>query len=291
MTEQTESLKAAIAAVDAANPAPADAVPTEEKPQGKPDDSPAEQGNDAAADDESDDSEDTATSDGGDAPAQRQNKGVGKRINELTREKYEERRAREAVERELAELRAQFKQGSTAPPAPASSEDRPKLEDFDFDVSAHAEAIAEWKYRKLRDEEQSKAAQKQTVDAFEARVKAIDPEEWKEAITAPVHYTDAMLEVVKASELGPKIAIYLARNLDEADQISRMSEYHAAAALGRIEARLSTPASVPPPSPPRTVTKAPAPAPTVQGTAVAKKSAADKSVGDFIADIRGKAHR
>lgn len=289
MSQQNEGLKAAIAEVEAANPATAP-TPAASDDDGQHDAPPAEQGDTAEADDTSDDSGDSATSDGSDAPAQRQNKGVGKRINELTREKYEERRAREAAERRVAELEAQLKP-KTEQPAPASSDDRPKLEDFDFDVSAHAEAIAEWKYRKLRDEEQSKAAQKQTVDAFEARVKAIDPAEWKEAITAPVHYTDAMLEVIKASELGPKIAVYLARNLDEADQISRMSEYHAAAALGRIEARLSTPASAPPPSPPKSVTRAPAPAPTVQGSASVKKDASEKSVEDFIADIRGKSPR
>lgn len=91
--------------------------------------------------------------------------------------------------------------------------------------------------------------------------------------------------------MGPKVAVYLARNLDEADQISRMSDYHAAAALGRIEAKLSVPAPVPAPTPPKSVTRAPAPAPTVQGTSAVKKDAHEKSVEDFVADIRAKSHR
>lgn len=288
MTEQSESLKAAIAEVDAANPAKEAAPEPKKQPETE---TPAEQGTTAETVEETEETEDSATSDGSDAPAQRQNKGVGKRINELTREKYEERRAREQAERERDELKAQLAQKAPKQPAQAEQTDRPKLEDFDFDADAHAEAVAEWKYRKLRDEEKSTAAAKQAEDAFQARIKDVDPAEWQEAITAPVNYTRAMLEVIGASEKGPHVAVYLARNLDEADQISRMSDFHAAAALGRIEAKLAAPASAPPPSPPKTVTRAPAPAPTVQGTAVVSKSANEKSVDDFIADIRGKAQR
>lgn len=292
MTDKTESLKAAIAEVDAANPvkasAPAAAV---DAPKGEQDAPPAEQGTEAEADTTSDYSGDSAASDGSDAPAQRQNKGVGKRINELTREKYEERRAREAAERELAELKAQFKQGSPTQPAQASPDGKPLIEDYGYDFAAHAEAVAEWKYKAMREQEQSQAAQKATTDAFQERIKQVGPDEWQEAIKAPVNYTDAMLEVIRESDMGPKVAVYLARNLDEADQISRMSDYHAAAALGRIEARLSVPAPVPAPTPPKSVTRAPAPAPTVQGTSAVKKDAHEKSVEDFVADIRAKSHR
>lgn len=292
MTDKTESLKAAIAEVDAENPAK-DAAPTPaaEQPKGEQDAPPAEQGNEAEAGDQPDDSGDSAPSDGSDAPAQRQNKGVGKRINELTREKYEERRAREAAERELAELKAKLNQGGDAQPAQASPDGKPRIEDFGYDFAAHAEAVAEWKYRSMREQEQSQAAQKQASDAFQERIKQVDPDEWREAVSAPVNYTDAMLEVIKESEIGPKVAIYLARNLDEADQISRMSDFHAAAALGRIEAKLAAPVPVPTPTPPKSVTRAPAPAPTVQGTSVVRKDAHEKGVEDFIADIRAKSHR
>lgn len=289
MTDKTESLKAAIAEVDAANPA--DAVAPVPEAEGKQDAPPAEQGNEAEADATSDDSGDSAASDGSDAPAQRQNKGVGKRINELTREKYEERRAREAAERELAELKAQFKQSSPTQPAQANPDGKPLIEDYGYDFAAHAEAVAEWKYKAMREQEQSQAAQRATADAFQERIKQVDPDEWQEAIKAPVNYTDAMLEVIRESDMGPKVAVYLARNLDEADQISRMSDFHAAAALGRIEAKLSVPAPVPAPTPPKSVTRAPAPAPTVQGTSAVKKDAHEKSVEDFVADIRAKSHR
>lgn len=291
MNEKTDNLKAAIEEVDAANPAAPDPAPAEDpKPEGTQDDSPDDQGTTAEADDESEGSGDTAPSDGDDAPAQRKNKGVGKRINELTREKYEERRAREAAERELAELKAKLNKGGNAQPAQASPDGKPQIEQFD-DYEAFAEAVAEWKYRTMRQEEQAQAETKQSAEAFQARIREVDPAEWQEAVTAPIHYTDAMIEVIKESEHGPKVAIYLARNLDEADEISRMSDFHAAAALGRIEAKLSAPASSPPPSPPKSVTRAPKPAPTVQGTAAVKKDAHEKSVEDFIADIRGKSPR
>lgn len=289
MTTTNENLKQAIDEVEAANPAPeAEAVDKQEV------ETPAEQGNEAATGSESEqegeqeESEGSATSDGNDAPAHRQNKGVGKRINELTREKYEAIRRAEAAERRLQEVE-QAK--PKAPTQQESSDGRPKLEDFDFDADAHAEAVADWKVRKVLAEERTDAAKRQSEEAFQDRLKAVDPVEWQAAITAPVNYTPAMLEVIKDAEMGPQVAVYLAKNLDEADQISRMSDFHAAAAIGRIEAKLAAPASAASPSPPKTVTKAPAPAPTVNGTAVAKKEVRSMSVEDHLAVIRAKPKR
>lgn len=296
----SDALKAAIAAVDAANP-----TPDASAPASKEVDPPAQQGNEAATGEEVDttdeleDSEAPATSDGKDAPAQRQNKGVGKRINELTREKYEAIRRAEAAERRAQELEQQ--RSSSEPKQPVQSDGKPTLAEHDFDQEAYLEALADWRLnQKLSERDsQEQAKQKQTQEdekkaKFQERIQqyeAENPGKWEAAVKAPINFTEPMLEVIAASDVGPHIAGYLAENLDRADEISRMTPYAAAAALGRIEASFSAPKPVTPPVPPKTVSKAPAPAPTVQGTAVAKKTAHEKSVEDFVADIRGKSQR
>lgn len=68
-----------------------------------------------------------------------------------------------------------------------------------------------------------------------------------------------MAETLMASEKGPEVAYYLSANREEAQRIKSMSPLAAAAALGRLEAKLSLPK-------PRTETKAPPPPATVSGT-------------------------
>lgn len=223
--------------------------------------------------------EESATSED-DAQHPKKNKGVGKRINELTKEKHEALRRAEALERERDELRAKLQKPEQAP---AKHEGRPKLEDFDYDYEAHAEALAEWKVeQKLaerdtkvkQEQEQSKVdEQSKTVQTRIDAYKAKDPEGWNEALTAPINYTPAMLESLRDSEIGPEIGVYLARNLDEAEQISRMSPVAAARAMGRIEAKLESAQAKAETKvdPPKKLTQTPPPAKTLSGAAVAIK--------------------
>lgn len=222
--------------------------------------------------------EESATSEDDAHP--KKNKGVGKRINELTKEKHEALRRAEALERERDELRAKLQKPEQAHAKP---EGKPTLEQFDYDYEAYTDALSEWKIdQKLSErdqkakqqaeqskiEEQSKTVQSR-IDAYAAK----DPEGWKEALTAPINYTPAMVELLRESEVGPEIGVYLARNLDEAEQISQMSPVAAARAIGRIEAKLeSAPAPAKPKvDPPKKLTQTPPPAKTLTGGAVAIK--------------------
>lgn len=296
----SEALKAAIAAVEAANPTP-DAVAPEKQEV----DPPAEQGNEAATVEEVDTADDTeepeapATSDGKDAPAQRQNKGVGKRINELTREKYEAIRRAEAAERRAQEMEQQ--RMPPEPKKPAQSEGKPTLADHDFDQEAYLDALADWRLNQKLSErdtqEQAKQKQHQEQERkakFQERLQhyeAENPGKWDAAVKAPINFTEPMLEVIASSEVGPHIAGYLSENLDRADEISRMTPYAAAAALGRIEASFSAPKPQTTPVPPKTVTKAPAPPPTVGGGSVVRKDLASMEVADHIEAVRAKSRR
>ena len=229
---------------------------------------------------EQEETEESAPSDGDDAPAPRQNKGVGKRINELTREKYEALREAEQLRRELEAVR-----NPQQPPAQAA--DRPTLEQFDFDQERYLEALTDYRITQKENEAKQaqarEAAQQQAV-TFKERESAFvaeHPDYYDVAYTAPINYSEAMLEAIRESDVAPAIAYHLAQNLDTAAEISRMSPFGAAKAIGRIEAQLSAPAS---PSQPRTVPKAPAPVATLRPAATIKKDLESLSMEDYAAE-------
>ncbi|WP_312707295.1 hypothetical protein [Stenotrophomonas sp.] len=297
-----ESLQAAIAAVEASNPTPAaDALPNA---GGSATESPAdEQGNDAATGEEGhqadqpDDSGDSAASDGEGAPAQRQNKGVGKRINELTREKYEAIRRAEAAEQRANELEKKSQQGA----ARGAAEGKPKLEDFDFDHDQYVDALTDWRLnQKLAEREtiehqrQQQSQEQERAQQFHSRLsayQAANPGKWEAATQAPVNFTPSMLEVIATSDIGPQIAVYLTENLDRADEISRMTPFAAAAALGRLEASMGAAKSIATPPKPTSVTKAPPPPSTVGGGSVVRKDLASMDVADHLEAVRAKRNR
>ena len=251
-------------------------------------------------DDEEDVTEATAAPDGSDAPAPRKNKGVGKRINELTREKYEALREAEQLRRENEALRNPQQQRKPQPQqartAQADETGKPTLEGHDFDQEAYSEALADWKVEqkfKEREDQATRAKAQKTAQekasAFkdrEAAFAANNPDYYDLAYTAPINYSEAMLGAIQESDEAPAIAYYLAQHLDEAADIAQMTPFAAAKAIGRIEAQLSAPASTP--SQPRTVQRAPPIAPTIQGTAIAAKTPEAMTVEDHMAQLRAK---
>src|SRR5690349_18418216 len=165
MTEQVEAV--AVEATEAAKPAfKTNAVPSAiPKPEPeKPAEKPAAKVEPAEEAPEEPDPEDSAASDGADPPAHPKNKGVGKRINELTRKAHDALRAEER-ERQEKEYWRDVAMGKKPAPGQAHTDaaqaskpevkGKPKLQDFDFDPEAHAEALVEWT---LNQREQAKAA-------------------------------------------------------------------------------------------------------------------------------------
>lgn len=243
------------------------------------------------------DPEGSADSDRDDATATRQNKGVGKRINELTREKHEERRAREAAEQRAADLErrlAALERGEKPQQQPAQqqapADGRPKLEDFDFDAEAHAEAVAEWKYNQLEQQREAKKQAEQRQATFAEKETAFEAEnpDYREVAYAPhVPITQEMAEVIQQADNPPAIAYYLGKNLAEAAEISRMSPLHQARAIGRIEMQLAAPqAPSAPPPPPTPVSKAPAPVRTLAPSTSVSKPLEEMSMAEYDAERR-----
>jgi len=235
--------------------------------------------------------------DGENAPAHRSKKGAKKRIDELTREKHEERRRAERLEAEIAQLKQQYEQTQQRqqPPPAKTAASKPTLEAHDYDQEAYMEALADWKaeqklqsFREEIGQANQQRMQQEKVSQFQDRVRQFEkevPGGWETVLTAPVDATPIMIEAIQESEVGPKMAHYLATNLDEAFRITQLPPLQQAIALGRIESKLTM--SKPVASKP-SVSKAPAPPPQIKSGAPTGKSVERFGIEDHIAAVQAQ---
>ena len=183
----------------------------------------------------------------------------------------ERRIARERAkhERETAELRQiAMRQERQEPQQRQAPQGEPKLDDFDnFDayIAAKAEYIADRKINQTLTEreqraaeERAQAAQRQTADSWNKRVSTAGAEmpDFREVVAnSDVPMTPPMAQAIMESDVGPKIAYYLATHPDEAEDIASMSPIATVRALTRIEDKLlaqpvARKSNVPPPTEP-----------------------------------------
>lgn len=217
------------------------------------------------AEDPQNDPEASAAEEPEDTPGQPR-KGVGKRIDELTKARREAERERDHW-REMA-MRAQQPQSVTdrqEPAKPKVSEDKaPELADFDYDMQAWVDAFSDWKVKQvkvLETKQQREAKFNEKLESF-----AKDKPDFRGVVQNPhLPISQAMVEIVKDSDSPGEILYYLGQNPQEAAAIAQMSEVSAARALGRIEAKLSEPKPTPAVVNPKPVTKAPPPVKTLSG--------------------------
>lgn len=166
------------------------------------------------------------------------------RIDELTKAKHEA--AREAAYwRGLAEARAAKE---TTPEAPQG---KPTADQFN-DYAEFVEALTEWKATEKvnaalsqRDAKQQEAVKADSWQQRAAAAKAELPDFDSVLANSTAPMSQAMAEVIKESDLGPKVAYHLAQNPDVAARLSGLSPTQAAREIGRIEASLSAPKPVP----------------------------------------------
>jgi hypothetical protein len=190
-----------------------------------------------------------------------------KRIDELTREKYER-------QREADYWRQQAQQPKPEPKAVEPTK-LPTLEEHGYDeakyqaaliqyVEQRAESVVEKRLTEADSQrkeqarlatfaERQRSFAKATPD-FEARVLQ-DP-------TLPI--SETMRDVIVDSESGPEIAYYLAQNREAAEAIARLPAHLAALEMGRIEGRLSAQKEAV--KRPPQVSQAPPPPPTLETT-------------------------
>lgn len=211
-------------------------------------------------------------------------KGVQKRIDRAVRQKYEAEARANELERRVQQFEQQQRQ-----PTQQKAEGEPRLEQFenieDY-VSAKAAYIADQRIQhtlSTRDreaaEKQAQAAQKQTADNWNKRVQlatADMPDFADVVMSSDVRFNEpAVLQAIQESDIGPKIAYYLASNPDEADEVAQLRGSAAVRAIGRIEAKLELSKA--------SITKAPPPIEPTGTKATAVKSPDAMSDSEFAA--------
>lgn len=201
-------------------------------------------------------------------------KGVQKRIDRAVRQKYEAEARTKMLEERLQALESRQNQ----PSAPKVVDNGvPKIENFDnFDeyVAAKAEYIASKKIQETLSErdnarkaEYEAAERQKTADSWTKRLASATAElpDFEDVLaSSDVPMSAPMQEAIMESDIGPRLAYYLAQNPEEAIQIAGMSPVAAIRTLGRIEERLTS-------QKPATPKVAPAPIKPVGGRAAVAK--------------------
>jgi hypothetical protein len=177
-------------------------------------------------------------------------KGVQKRIDRAVRQKYEAEARTKALEEQLERLQRAAPQQHRQPEQGTPTID--KFDNLDDYVAAKAEWIADKKIKETLTEQQQRQAEereaaerKKTVDSWSKRLaQATASEEmpdFEDALaSSDVPMTPVMQHGIMTSEIGTKLAYYLAKNPEEAEKISMMAPDGVMRALGRLEERLAT---------------------------------------------------
>lgn len=210
-------------------------------------------------------------------------KGVQKRIDRAIRRQYE-------AEAEAKYLREQLQRQQSIQPQTVAQQEivEPKLENFqnyDEYIEARAAYIAE---RKVQDTlsqhnqrlemERAQAAQRQTVESWNQKVAKATAElpDFADVVgSSNLPMPDHVKAMVMQSDVGPKLAYYLASHPDEAEQIANQHPLAAVRSLVRIEDKISSEKSA------KKATDAPAPITPVGSKAKAEKAPEDMSYSEF----------
>lgn len=190
-------------------------------------------------------------------------RGVQKRIDKITRARYEAEARARVLEERLNAIEA--RQHGQPQQQQRQADAMPKIDDynnFDEYVQAKAEYISDQRIEKtLAEREQRQQAERaqaeraKTVEQWQQRLEkaTVEIPDFEEVLSSSaVPMTAIMQDAIMESEKGPQLAYYLANNADEASKIAGMSPRGAILALGRIEERLANPTanrttSAPPP--------------------------------------------
>jgi hypothetical protein len=232
-------------------------------------------------------------------------KGVQKRIDELVKQREEEK----AEKLRLMALLEQIHKPKEEPKEVVEDEapQRPTREEFP-DPDAYVQALADYADRKAdwsaktavrdalaeearrREQQVIEEGQKVVRESYAARVdKAVEKyPDYKSVAESPdVTVSIAMAQAILHSENGPELQYHLGKNPAEAKRIVSLNPVLQLVELGRIEAKLTAQPvkeDSPPPPPTRPVSKAPDPIkPLKTGSEQLKKSPDEESMEEYAA--------
>lgn len=207
------------------------------------------------------------------ASEHRVNEGVQKRINEITRQRYEEQRRAEAAEAELERLKN------------VEDVSKPKEEDFD-DYDGYIEALTDYKVQKNLEKMSTQFSQAQIQKQNQERqikfqqklgnasVKHPDLNEvlYDENGQPRIFVTDSMSDYIAESETGDDVLYFLGKNPIEANRIAMLPPVLAGRELSRIESGFKSQPSI---------TRAPEPISPVHGKASVSKDPSQMTDREF----------
>jgi hypothetical protein len=270
---------------------PADAEKTAET---KPEETPETPVKDEAENEESAPSEDSGDEeDSTDAP--KKSKGVQKRIDELTRQRYQADRDAERARQEAEYWRRQAESKQPPPQETAKGDAAPRFEDFDsYDdyTKALARFAAQQEFSELKAKEEGQRNQERQAKVREAFDKKAEEARRKYddydvvAMGNHVAYSPATLQLVVESEVGAELAYYLGKNPDVAKELAHLSPILAAKEIGRLEERFKQPKSQP-----KKITNAPPPISPVGSNDKATKNLNEMSTEEYIKHRRAQMNK
>jgi len=214
-------------------------------------------------------------------------KGVQKRIDRAVRQKYEAEARAKMLEERVAAMESRQAPQQQQRQADDQEPTIDKFDNFDQYVAAKAEYIAKKQIEStLTEREQRQKAEREatertkTADSWNKRIAAatVEMPDFEEVLaSSDVPMTPSMQQAIMESDIGPRLAYYLANNPDEAEKIAGMSPIGAIRTLGRIEERLSNQ------KPTVKTTDAPAPIKSIGASASVSKDPSKMSDAEFAA--------
>ncbi len=215
-------------------------------------------------------------------------KGVQKRIDRAVREKYEAQAEAKMLKERLDRIEQNLRQNNRQDRPIDNSEPMiDNFDDFDKYVAAKAGWIASKKINETLQERERRSAEERVaaahykaVEGWQQRVEQATAElpDFEEVLSSSdVPMSDFMRDAIIDSDLGPKVAYWLANNPDEAKKIASMSPLATVKAIGRLEERLESQAKAP-----KKPTSAPAPLTPVGGKASVSKDPGKMSDAEYL---------
>ena len=213
---------------------------------------------------------------------------IQKRIDKAFREKFAAEAEAQLLKDRLSRLEQNLQQNQQHATPIDNSEPRiDNFDDFDKYVAAKAEWIASKKINETLQERERRIAEERVstahakaVDSWNKQLEKATAElpDFTEVIeSSDVPMSDFMRDAIIDSDLGPKVAYWLANNPDEAKKIAFMSPLATVKAIGRIEERLESQAKAP-----KKPTGAPAPLKPVGGKASVQKDPGQMSDAEYL---------
>lgn len=190
---------------------------------------------------------------------------VRERVNQLTREKWDERRKRESLEKRLQELEAKNQpslEEVEAPDADLAVDDPKAFAEQQRKYSEYLTKKAEREYQDKQRQEQSKAQQQQELEekvgnyTKRAQKLGIGMDDLRKASDqiSQVGVHDDVVNFILDDDDGPAITAHLGSNLEDLLAVAEASPLKAVAHIERMRAKIARKPKSSPPKPPTKVT-------------------------------------